>query len=82
MMWIFDDQGRLLAQQGQMEGAIAAYYEAIGVTLRVLRDAKLSTTEKASYRSMVTPLYQELAALLKQQGREPDAQAVLKQLEQ
>jgi tetratricopeptide (TPR) repeat protein len=76
------NQGRLLAQQGQMERAIAAYYEAIGVTLRVLRDGNLSTAEKASYRSMVTPLYQELAALLKQQGREPDAQAVLKQLEQ
>jgi tetratricopeptide (TPR) repeat protein len=76
------NQGRLLAQQGQMEGAIASYYEAIGVTFRVLRDRDLPTTEKTSYRSLVTPLYQEFAALLKQQGRDQDAQTVLNQLAQ
>jgi tetratricopeptide (TPR) repeat protein len=74
------NQGRLLAQQGQTEAAIAAYYEAIGVTFRVLRDSDLPSTEKASYRSMVTPIYQELAALLRRQGRDQDAQSVLQQL--
>jgi hypothetical protein len=63
-----------------MEGAIASYYEAIGVTFRVLRDANLSTTEKASYRSMVKPLYQELAALLQRQGRVDDARSIMEQL--
>ncbi len=76
------NQGRLLAQQNQIEPAIAAYSEAIGVTLRVLRDRDLSATEKASYRSRVAPIYQELAALLRQQGKADAAQAILKQLEQ
>jgi hypothetical protein len=48
----------------------------------VLRDRDLPTTEKTSYRSLVTPLYQEFAALLKQQGRDQDAQTVLNQLAQ
>jgi tetratricopeptide (TPR) repeat protein len=76
----WQNQGRLLAQQGKTENAIASYYEAIGVTFRVLRDSDLPSTEKASYRSMVTPIYQELAALLQRQGRDQDAQAVLQQL--
>ncbi|MFM2430211.1 MAG: hypothetical protein RLZZ511_1424 [Cyanobacteriota bacterium] len=74
------NQGRLLAQQGQIEQAIAAYYEAIGETSRVLRDRDLANPEKISYRSMVTPMYQELAALLRQQGRDQDAEALLQQL--
>lgn len=77
---VLRNQGRLLAQQGQTEPAIASYYEAIGVTFRVLQDNALAAPEKAGYRQVVTPLYQELAALLKRLGRDSEAQTVLKKL--
>jgi tetratricopeptide (TPR) repeat protein len=77
---VLRNQGRLLAQQGQTEPAIAAYYEAIGVTFRVLQDSELAAPEKAGYQQVVAPLYQELAALLKRLGRDSEAQAVLKKV--
>jgi tetratricopeptide (TPR) repeat protein len=77
---VLRNRGRLLAQQGQTEPAIASYYEAIGVTFRVLQDSELAAPEKAGYRQVVTPLYQELAALLKRLGRDSEAQTVLKKL--
>jgi tetratricopeptide (TPR) repeat protein len=79
---VLRNQGRLLAQQGEIARAILTYYNADGRTFLVLLDRDLPSTEKASYRSLVTPLYQEFAALLKQQGRDQDAQMVLKQLAQ
>ncbi len=57
--------GRLLKQQGQKPGAIAAYREAVGA-LKALRGdlVAISSSVQFSYRESVEPVYRELVDLL------------------
>lgn len=71
--------GRLLEKQGDMQGAIAAYTEAVG-SLKSLRNDLLAVNfdVQFSFRDKVEPVYRELVdLLLRTEGNVPPSQANL-----
>jgi CHAT domain-containing protein len=72
--------GRLLKQQGDRTGAIAAYSDALN-TLRLLRNDLLATSPDVqfSFRESVEPVYRQLVSLLLQPGEAEVSQQNLQQ---
>jgi tetratricopeptide (TPR) repeat protein len=71
------NRASLLVQQGRTAEAISEYRRAIAVTTLIWRRSGLSPADRQSYRAVILPVYAELAALLNQEGRSAEAEAVL-----
>jgi len=71
--------GRILKAQGDLEGAIAAYTDAVS-NLKELRSdlVAIDAGVQFSFRESVEPVYRELVSLLLQSDRDPNNQKRLK----
>ncbi|MCL1471529.1 CHAT domain-containing protein [Argonema antarcticum] len=71
--------GRILKQQGDREGAIAAYTEAVNTIQSIRSDlVAISSEAQFSFRESVEPVYRELIGLLLPVGEKVDQSALKK----
>ncbi|MCL1467468.1 CHAT domain-containing protein [Argonema galeatum] len=71
--------GRILKQQGDREGAIAAYTEAVNTIQSIRSDlAAISSEAQFSFRESVEPVYRELIGLLLPVGEKVEQSALKK----
>lgn len=69
--------GRVLKQQGERDGAVAAYSQAVKSLKSIRSDlATISSDVQFSFRESVEPVYRELVSLLLQPGVETDQETL------